>query len=123
MTSPTIEFHVVSSSRSFRLIHSTAKFIRFRVWERAHSTTLDADWFTTAWKLAPAARDAIFSHCAGRALDWGGGTACLIIHAKPGAAPELQQFLKQILANPVSWLRWNREQQEFLPLPILEAAA
>ena len=123
MTFPTIEFHSVSSSCSFRLIQSSPEFICFRVWERAHSTSFDADWFTTARKLAPGARDAIFSRCAGRALDLGGGTACLIVRAKPSAAPELQRFMEQILTNATSWLRWNRERQEFLPIASLEAAA
>ena len=33
MTFPTIEFHSVSSSCSFRLIQSSPEFICFRVWD------------------------------------------------------------------------------------------
>ena len=123
MRSPRIEFHEIRSSRRFHHIHSSTESVRFRVSERGGSTTFDADWFTTGWKLAPGARDSIFAYCKGTALDWGGGVACLIIGVKTPAANELKQFLAEVLANPSSWLLWSREHQEFLPLPSLEVAA
>jgi hypothetical protein len=123
MISPKIEFHKVSTSRRFHHIRSSRESIRFRLTERADSTNFDADWFATEWKLAPAARDLIFSHCPGQALDWGGGAACLIIGVKAPFADQFKQFLAEVLSNPSSWLRWNREHQEFLPLTHLMEAA
>jgi hypothetical protein len=123
MISPRIEFREVSTSRRFHHIHSSKEAIRFRVSERTDSTTFDADWFRTEWKLAPVAGDLIFSHCEGRAFEWGGGAACLIIRVKTPVADQFKQFLAEVLSNPSSWLRWNREQQEFVPLPHLQEAA
>jgi hypothetical protein len=123
MIPPRIEFPHVRSYRQFYDVRSSREVIRFRVLERRGFTLLDGDWFSTPWELAPAARDAIFAYCEGRVSEWGGGKACVIIRTKSHAADELKRFLAEILANPSSWLRWNRDHQEFLPLPSLEVAA
>jgi hypothetical protein len=124
MNAPRIELVPVRSWAAFYEVRSSNETLRFRVLGRSKFTLIDADWFSTRWELAPAARDAIFAHCEDRASQWGGGKACLIIHADLEHAAELQQFLTRILADPSSWLRWNRDSHTFVPLHLpLEAAA
>jgi hypothetical protein len=124
MSAPRIEFVPVRSWPAFNEVRSNSEVIRFRLMERSKFTLFDADWAGTRWELAPSATEAIFSHCEGRALHWGGGKACLIIHADLEHAAELQRFLIRILADPSSWLRWDRDSRTFVPLHLpLEAAA
>jgi len=123
MNSPRIEFVLVRSWPAFDEVRSNNEAVRFRVRERRKFTLLDADWFSTPWELAPAARDAVFAYCEGRATEWGGGKACLVLHARPESADELKRFLTRTLSDPASWLRWYCGHLRFLSLPILEAAA
>jgi hypothetical protein len=123
MNTPVIEFVPVRSWRVFSAIRSNNEVIRFRVLERSKFTLIDGDWFSTRWELAPAAYEAISAHCGGRASEWGGGRACVIIHARPDSAEELKRFLIRILNDPASWLHWERECRRFVPLHVLEAAA
>jgi hypothetical protein len=124
MSAPRIEFVPVRSWPAFNEVRSNSEVIRFRLMERSKFTLFDADWFSTNWELAPSAWEAISAECEGRASQWGGGKACLIIHADPEAAAELQRFLSHILSDPRSWLRWDRNTRQFAPLHVpLEAAA
>jgi hypothetical protein len=123
MNSPRIEFHSVRSYGQFHNVRSNREVIRFRVMERSRFTLLDGDWFNTSWELAPAASDAIFARCQGRASEWGGGKSCLIIHAHPESAEELTRCLIDVLSDPRSWLMWDRESRRFAPLYALEVAA
>jgi hypothetical protein len=101
---PVIEFAPVRSWRRFNAIRSNREVIRFRVFDRSTFTVLDGDWFSTRWTLAPAARDAIFAYCEGRASQWGGGKACIVIDARPDSAEDLKRWLIRILDDPASWL-------------------
>lgn len=105
MNSPLVEFVPVRSWHVFSTIRSNREVIRFRVFDRHFFTLFDGDWFSTDWELAPAARDAIFAYCEGRASEWGGGKACLIIHALPKSKEELKHSLIRILTDPASWQR------------------
>jgi hypothetical protein len=124
MNSPRIEFHPVRNYSQFHNVRCNREVIRVRVMERSKFTLLDVDWFSTSWELAPAASDAIFARCQGRASEWGGGKACVIIHADPEHAAELQRFLVRVLTDPRSWLQWDRGCRDFVPIfAPLEAAA
>jgi hypothetical protein len=124
MISPRIEFHRVRSYSQFYEVRSNREAIRFRALERSTYTLFDGDWFSTNWELAPFAWDAISAHCEGRASQWGGGKACVSIHADSQHAAELQRFLTQVLNNPRSWLQWDRGCRDFVPIfAPLEAAA
>jgi len=123
MNSPRIEFVSVRSWPAFDEVRSNNEAVRFRVLERRKFTLLDADWFSTRWELAPAARDAIFAYCEGGASEWGGGKTCLVLHAPPESAYEMKRYLARTLSDPASWLRWDCGRLRFLSLPILEAAA
>ena len=123
MNSPRVEFHSVRNYSRFHDVRSSREVIRFRVMERSAFTLLDADWFSTPWELAPAASEAVFARCQGRASEWGGGKSCLIIHTHPEAAEELTRFLTDVLSDPRSWLLWDRKCRRFAPLYALEVAA
>jgi hypothetical protein len=122
-SAPRIEFHLVKSHAASYEVRSCREAIRFRVLDRKRFTLLDADWFSTNWELAPPASDAIFAYCEGHASEYGGGKACLIIHARPEAAAELKRFLARILSDARSWLYLDPQCRGFAPLEILEAAA
>jgi hypothetical protein len=103
MNPPLIEFVPVRSWHVFGTIRSNRGVIRFRVFDRRFFTLFDGDWFSTAWELAPAVRDAIFAYCEGRASDWGGGRTCLVINVLPDSADEVKHHLIRILTDPASW--------------------